>query len=1083
MDDFVHLHNHSTYSFLDGYGSPAQFVARAKELGQTALAVTDHGNVSAHKKWDDECREAGIKPILGVEAYVCDDALKKDKANKRMWHITLLAKNAVGYRNLLKLVTESWQTGFYYKPRVDWEMLRQYSKGLIATSGCPGGRIGQGLAKDGWDNVKVVAELKRQAGLFEDYYVEMSPWQYEEGKRIAREVYGAAKREGLRPVLTMDAHYPRQSDAFIQDVMLCINNSCLHSDKDRMRFTQDDYCLHSGSDMAAKWHVLHGKVLPVWDDMLLNTRRIADSIDFKFPMATPLAYHYDGDKTALLRKWCEDGMKAKGFKDRPSYRQRLEYEFELVRSKNFIDYFLVVTDLIVWAKDNGIFVGAARGSSCGSLMCFLLRITEVDPLVHNLMMERFIDVTRSDLPDIDIDFESERRHEVKTYLEGKYGAGNVATLATFSTFKGKLCLQDIGRVFADRIPTEVVEETKRLVVQRSSADSRAGFTIEDTFVNFEQAAGYLKKYPELGIAKDLEGQVRQLGVHAAGVVISNEPIGNFAAVYVTKNKDVVISMDYDDASSVGLLKIDVLGLTALTAMRRAIDLIEKNHGVRIDVLALPLDDGPVYENFCGQKLQGIFQFEGESTRQVCRQVQPKKFDDLVAINALSRPGPLHSGGTTSFIERRFGREQAASVHPIFDKITKDTYGIAVYQEQVMQVVREMGKFSWEETSTIRKAMSKKYGDEFFATMGAKFVVGGTSQGVPEDVAKKVWANICTFGAWAFNRSHSVAYSIMAYQLMWLKTHHPVEFYAAVISCEDKEEKQRRVLKEYTTSGNSLLPVCINRSRATIGCDKNGLRLGFDSVVGVSERLATAIIAGQPYKNFVDFKKRIKTTGDTADNLLRLGAFRDLLFAYTSAQGDLFGADQAITEDFDYRSPSDDDVLRLCPLAVQNEANEKWRVWIKSKSRSKIWTVRELDNVTKKTDLAIIGFTNSKTGFNLKNKMEEAQSRGKVWVPKEGEESLTKGDYNFLNFNIEDETDDIIVRVSYSLYPKLKDTLWALKPDEPVVVQGMMTGVMRMVFAFNVISLPALKAKMESKGKLTRQEQELITGVRQSRQRY
>lgn len=1080
MDDFVHIHCHSTYSFLDGYGSPGQYVSRAVELGQTAIAVTDHGNVSAHKKWSDECIKAGIKPILGVEAYVCEDAAKKDAAHKKLWHITLLAKNAQGYRNLLKLVTTSWCDGFYYKPRVDWAMLQQYSKGIIATSGCPSGRIGNGIAKDGWTASRVTAELKRQAALFEDYYVEMSPWQYEEGKGIAKEVYEAARREGMRPVLSMDAHYPRAEDAFIQDVMLCINNNCRHSDRDRMKFSQDDYCLHSGNDMAAKWHAIHGKRLPMLDDMLLNTRRIADSVDFAFPNATPLSYTHKGDKAKLLRRWCEQGLKDFGFAKNVEYRKRLEYEFDLVLTKNFVDYFLVVADLVCWAKDNGVLVGPARGSSCGSLMCFLLRITSIDPMVHGLMFERFIDITRKDLPDIDLDFESDRRGEVKQYVEDKYGADRVATLATFSTFKGKLCLQDIGRVFADKIPHEAVEECKRLIVERSSADSRHGFTIEDTFTNFDQAAAHLKAYPELGLAKSLEGQIRQLGVHAAGLVISNDPIGNFAAVYVTKNKDRVISMDYPDASSVGLLKIDVLGLTALSAMKRTLAAVEKNHGHKIVLEKLDLEDPAVYQMFCDQKLQGIFQFNGESTRQVCRQVQPKNFKDLVAINALSRPGPLHSGNTTSFIERRHGREPMTSLHPLIDSVIDRTNGMIIFQEQVMQIVRIMGKFDWSGIATVRKMMSKKYGDEAFSKMKEKFVAGAVSQGVTPEKADDVWANICTHGAWSFNESHSVAYSVMAYQLMWLKTHYAEEFYAAVISCEKDDDEQRCILKEYTAGGGTLLPVCINASKKQIVADRGGLRLGFDAVKGLPEKAADAIIASQPYQNLIDFKRRCKAPKALPDKLLKLGAFRNLMFAHTSAQGDLFGADQAVTDEADYRNPKVEDVMLLCPLAVQSDVNEKWRAWIKTKAKTKVWTIRELDEIKTKTDVVIIGFTNAKNSFNLKNKQEEAQSRGKVWSPKEQEKKYTKEQYNFLNFGLEDETDDIIVRVSYNMYPRYKDLLWSLKPDEPVLVQGMLTGVMRMCFAYHVMRLNDLKTKLDNKTELTKQERELVTGIKAQR---
>lgn len=1072
-DPFVHLHTHCEYSFLDGYGHPHQFVERAKQLGQKALAITDHGNVSAHKKWHDACTAAGIKPILGVEAYVVNHAAGKDQ--RHSWHITLLAKTLEGYRNLLKVVSRSWEEGFYYNPRTDWEILKAHSKGLVATSGCPGGRVGYGVVKEGWNAKQTAAELKRQAGLFEDYYVELSPWQYPNGIKVAESVYDAAKAEGLPLVMTMDAHYPAPEDAFKQDVMLCIQNNVQFNDPDRMKFTQQDFCLNSGGEMAQKWEAIHGSRLPMLDEMIFNTRKIAEASGFDFPNATPLEFPYDGNKTEYLHHLCEQGLKAKGLTQKQNYKDRLNYEFDLVVSKNFVDYFLIVADLIVHAKSQGMLVGAARGSSCGSLMCFLLRITEIDPLVHGLLVERFIDVSRTDLPDIDIDFEAERRHEVKEYLSAKYGADKVANLATFVTFKGRLCLQDVGRVFSDRIPPQAVDEVKRLIIQRSSADSRAGFTMEDTFTNFDQAAEWLKKYPELGLAKHLEGQVRQLGVHAAGVVVSNEPISNFAATYVTKNKDRVISMDYADVTSVGLLKIDILGLTALTAVKRTLALIKERHDKEIVLEDLPLDDKAVYKNFCNRNLQGIFQFEGASTRQVCRQVQPDNFNQLVAVNALSRPGPLHSGGTTSYIDRRWGREPVESLHPILDEITKDTYGITVYQEQVMMTVRKMGLFDWKETATIRKAMSKKFGDEFFAKMCDKFVVGATSQGVASETAMKIWKNICTFGSWAFNQSHSVAYSVMAYQLMWLKTHYPSEFYAGVISCEQDAEKQRRMFKEFTVSGRKLAPVCINQSGKTVGCDQEGLRLGLDAVVGLSEKMRDSILKARPFKSYPDFTKRCKIPKAQADKLLKIGAFRNLEFEALTEQQDLFGAHLAKTDEFDYRKPSEKDLREFCPLQAEGKTYIKWREWVAKKATGKLWLIRDLDDITDRTELILIGSTNPGTSFNAKNKQEETASRGNVWQPKEGEEGLTKEQYNFLNFDFEDETDSVIVRISYKLYVDYKSWIWGIKADDVLGVRGMMNGTMRMVFATHVVNLTEIGRKIRAKQPLTKIEQEFFKG--------
>jgi DNA polymerase-3 subunit alpha len=1060
-DPFVHLHVHSEYSALDGFGHPQQFVDRAKELGQTALAITDHGNVSAHKRWYDSCHEAGIKPLLGVEAYVVDDSTSKSQRGQ--WHITLLAKNITGYRNLLKIVTLSWEHGLYYKPRTDWSILQQFSEGLIATSSCPSGKIGKGITREGWSDGQVVAEMKKQAGLFKDYYAEVSPWDYDDGKKVATAVYRAAQSEGVPMVLTMDAHYPRPENAKIQDVMLCIQNRAKFNDPDRMKFSQQDFCLWSGNDMAEKWAKIHGARLPGLDDMILNTGKIANMVDFEFPNTSPLRFPSEEGSERLLRRWCEEGLRARKLDSDSVYRTRLEYEFGLVSSKKFEDYFLIVADLIVWAKKAGILVGPARGSSCGSLMCYLLRITEIDPLKHGLIFERFIDASRQDLPDIDIDFDAERRAEVKTYLANKYGQDRIASLPTFGTFRGKLCLQDIGRVFS--IPNEAVEDCKRLVIQRSSADSRFGATIEDTFTNFEQAANWLEKYPELAMAQQLEGQIRQTGVHAAGIVISNEPIGNFAAMYLTPSKERVISMDYHDATSVGLLKIDLLGLKALTIIKRAAKMIKENYGTTIDINSIRLDDPTVYQSFCNQLLEGIFQFEGRSTRQVCRQVKPDNFEQLVAVNALSRPGPLHSGGLGDYVARRCGKQEATPLHPTLDEITKENYGITIYQEQVMQIVRKMGKFDWSGIATIRKMMSKKWGDEAFGAMEKRFVEGANSQGISSEDASRVWKAICTFGSMAFNKAHSVAYSVVAYQTMWLKVYYPHEFYAATLGLEDDELVRARLLREYKTSFGLPLCVDVNKSGASATSSGGGLRLGLNAVIGLGDKAVEKLIANRPYKTFDDFCRRSGLPRSKADVLLKIGAFRD--FTTLSDQPDIFGDSDV------YKNPKEDDLVKFCPSMSENKSCRVARDWLACQTKDRCFRIAELYDITTKTDVVIVGRSNPATDFNAKNKHEVAQSKGDVFSPKQGEEHLTKNDYNFLNFDTSDETETIISRIGYKLYPKFKNMIWDIRPTDVLGVRGAVLGEMRMVFVYNVVNLTRLQDKIAKKEKLTKEEADFI----------
>lgn len=1055
--DFVNLHNHCEFSFLDGYGHPDWFVNRAKELGQTAIAITDHGNISAHKRWYDSCVKAGIKPILGIEAYIVDDITKKD--SRVRFHITLWAKNLEGYRNLTRLVSLAYSDGFYFKPRIDWNSLKRHRVGIIATSGCPSGRIGQMITKMNRGVEEIKKEMLRQKAIFEDgnYFVELAPWSYEEGQKVARVVYQAATELGLPMILTNDAHYPLKEDAEKQDLLLAIQQLKKVSDKDRLKFDQQDFYLKTGQEMKESWESIY-KDLPFKEEMLSNTVKIAGSVEFEFPEAKPISFPYEGDKIKLIRKLINTGVKERKIELTEEYKERIERELDLIVKKDFVDYFLVISDLVKWSKDNGIMVGPARGSSCGSLICYLTHITEIDPIPHGLLFERFIDLNRTDLPDVDIDFEDERREEVKQYLKDKYGEDRVASLATFGTFQGRLCIQDIGRAFSDRIPSEVVEEVKKLIVQRSGGDSRYGFSVEDTFVNFDNAAEHLKNYPELGFAKYFEGQVRQMGIHAAGTVVSNEPIENFAAFYRSSNSEKVISMDYAAASSVGLLKIDILGLTTLTVLRKTIELIKERHGISIDLNSLPTDDEKIYDAFKEGKLFGVFQFDGQAMMQVCRQVQPENFTELVAINGLSRPGPLHSGGTTSYINRKFAKEEITYSHPIVESITKETYGVTIYQEQVMKIVKELGNFSWKDTSTIRQTMSKSRGTEAFDVYQDKFIKGAVENGMDAEAAEKVWKNIYTFGSWAFNKSHSVAYTMIGYWCMWLKVYYPIEYYVTMMQIERSDDKLRKVIKEYINEGHTLLGVDVNKSKVTYSIFEDAIVTGFSNVVGIGEHNAEPIVKNQPYQSFIDFKKSNRNE-KIANTLLELGAFKDLEFESTDSQQSLFGDHLVVNKSFDYKNPSSEVIRKFTPMALQEKLIPKWAPIAKKEHGKIILPIRTIERFAEKTTITVIGTTDPNKFFNPKNKIEEMRSKGRteeeirkeLMIPM-SQEDLHTNLYDFLNFDLEDETDYVTVRIPYKRYPEYKDFMWSLKPNDVIMVEGMVNGGIRMLFANKITKL-------------------------------
>jgi len=855
IDNFCHLHLHSTFSFVDGFGLPQKYIEKAIELGQPAIAVTDHGNVSSHFKWYKYANKAGIKPILGCEMYAIDDYENRDPEDKYQ-HITVLTLNNKGYKNLLKLVTKSWLEGFYYKPRITYKDLEENQEGLLFTTGCPSGRFGK-MHKSRVDEKEIIKQLKEFSKKFENFYIEISPWSYEEGQNYLEFLLKAHKQTKIPLLATNDCHYIEKHQNEIQDILLCIQSNDKMANSKRWKFDQRDLYLKSRKEMENSFKEL----FPDFDytEALDNTIKVAEQVDFTFPTATPMKFPMkEKEKIDYFKQLVKDGFKKRGFTTKQKeYVERTKYETKLIINKGFVDYFLIVADMINWAKQNHVLVGPARGSAAGSIVCYLLGITEVDSIKHNLMFERFIDINREDIPDIDVDFEDNKRKLVKEYLVSKYGKDKVGDLATFGTFKGKMCISDIARVF--QIPFTISDKLKSLIIERSGGDSRASLTIEDTLnnPNFDFPKKAVADYPALKYAIQLEGQCRNLSKHAAGVVISNEPLTDFCAIYKSGNEKV-ISLDGGDTKGVGLLKIDVLGINSLTAIQKAVDLIKERKGKEIDLYNLDLEDPKVYKNFQDKsKLFGIFQFEGQSVNQVCRQLKPKCFAELADINALSRPGPLNSGATTIYLNRKNGKEGMEKTHPLMKDITKDTWGIVVYQEQVMRTMREIGKMSWKDTAEIRMNISRSRGIEAFNKYKEVFSVGAKENGLSEKEINDIWSAMCTFGSWAFNKSHSVSYTIISYWSMFLKTYYPMEYFVAMCSTVHNEDKVYRIIKEYKREGYKLLPIDINKSKETFTIEEKGLRIGFLQIKGIGHKTAENIVKNQPYESLEDFEKKSK----------------------------------------------------------------------------------------------------------------------------------------------------------------------------------------------------------------------------------
>ena len=924
---FTHLHVHTHYSLLDGACRVDKLVSRAKELGMESLAITDHGCMFGVIEFFNECKKQGIKPILGMEAYMAPGD-RREKSSDSAYHLLLLAQNIDGYRNLLKLSSLAYREGFYRKPRIDKETLRQYQAGLIATSACLGGEIPSAFLRRDAKAARQVAETYIDIFGPDRFFIEVQR-HIPEQDQVNPELADIARRMGLGLVATNDVHFLKKDDHFAHEVLCCISMGRLLTDKNPMPYSPELY-LKSPDEMK--------QVLGDLDGAIDNTMLIAKScnldLDFSKKYApvyrvpreklnAEFAIKFNADPAApkpddeiYLRQLCEEGLVWRyGNTDvAPEVRQRLDYELSVIVKKNFCSYFLIVWDFCNFARDNGIPVGA-RGSGVGTMVGYLLGLCNVDPITYGLLFERFMDPSRNEMPDIDIDICQDGRQKVIEYVRNKYG--HVAQIITFGTLAAKAACKDVGRVMG--VPLAEVDRMTKLI------PGTPGMTLEKALKASPELDELCKTDPNakriMDTARSLEGLCRNAGCHAAGVIIADQPLDNFAPLYKDSDGNVLTQFEGPIAEKVGLLKMDFLGLRTLTTLTRSIELEAKtrphratpwapnqpppplDENGRIDIEKIDLSDKNVLALFCRGETKGIFQFESGGMQDLLMKMQPDRVEDLIAANALYRPGPMELIPT--YCNRKHGREPVPSVHPIMDKILAETYSIMCYQEQVMQVFNQLGGIELSNAYKLIKAISKKTTD-VIAKFQPDFIKGTMEKGVSKEKAQEIFDLILKFGGYGFNKSHSTRYAIVAFQTAYMKVYHPVEYMAALLTFEmgstekvvEYIEECRKLTLPDGSRGVKVLPPDVNvsdkdftpiymtpdepagkRKKKSDARPQGVIRFGMMAVRGVGEKAVEAIIAERnakgPFKSLYDFAERVdlrQVSRATTEALIKCGAF-------------------------------------------------------------------------------------------------------------------------------------------------------------------------------------------------------------------
>lgn len=886
---FVHLHTHSEYSLLDGGMKIDSLLEAVSKMEMPAVALTDHGNIFGAPYFCLKAKEYGIKPIVGAEVYVAPGSRFEKKGREdeiNFYHLILLVEDEIGYQNLVQLLTKSYLEGFYYKPRVDKELLSLHSAGLIALSSCLRGEIPAHILQNDLDRAE--SAIKEYQEIFgrHNFYLELMDNGLKEQKIVNEALIELSQRNSAPIVASNDAHYLTREDALIQDVLLCIQTGKTLKEPNRLKFNSDQFYLRSTEEMIY--------LFSQFPDAIENTLAIAGRCQFTFfKDGKEKKYHLPRFKTpeGISEEEYLDKIVSEGFERRleekmrrnenfdiDKYRERLKVELETIKQMGFSGYFLIVWDIVKYAKEKGIPVGPGRGSAVGSLVSYSLGISEIDPIQYDLIFERFLNPERISLPDIDIDFCGRRRQEIIDYVIQRYGKENVAQIITFGTMAARAVVRDVGRVL--EIPLSEINAICKLIPPNLS--------IEDAIKEVQQLKEKIEKDEKLiqmiNIAKRLEGFVRHTSTHAAGIVISPKPLTEYLPLYLTSKNEITTQFAMGDIEALGLLKMDFLGLRHLTIISDTVESIKRHEGKEVDISSIPLEDEKTFELFSSGNTDGVFQFESYGMKELLKKFKPKSLRDLIALNALYRPGPLKSDMVNDFIRRKNSLEEIKYRTPELKDILEETYGVIIYQEQVIRIANKIGGFTLGEADLLRKAMGKKV-REIMMEQREKFIKGAVKNGIKKDLAEELFKDMESFASYAFNKSHSAAYAYLAYIGAYLKAHYPIHFMASLLTNEAEKGATSEIVKYINECKNiniEVLPPDINESDYNFTIIKNGIRFGLSAIKNVGESAIKSTLEAKKklgkFSTLEDFIREIDPRAvnkKVLESLIKAGALDSL----------------------------------------------------------------------------------------------------------------------------------------------------------------------------------------------------------------
>ena len=1052
---FVHLHNHTHYSLLDGLTQLDELIGRAKSEGSPAVAITDHGTMYGVIEFYQKCKKAGIKPIIGVETYLAPKSRfdKLNRSDAKNYHLLLLAKNETGYKNLIKLVSAAHLEGFYYKPRIDWELLQQHHEGVIASTACLGGEIAQYiLAGDLVGARKRILEYNELFGQ-DNFYLEIMDHPELEGQvRVNKALIDFSKELGIPLVATNDIHYLKKEDAEAQDILLCLQNKKKIQDTDRMSMIgHGDYSMRSNAEMIEAF-----KDTP---EAVENTLKIAQMCNVEIDLGNVQLPHFEVpegyDGNSYLKHKCEIGINFRYPNLKESSEEakviydRMNYELSVVEKMGWPSYFLIVADFVNWAKDNGVVVGPGRGSAAGSLVCYLTGITNLDPLKYDLLFERFLNPDRISMPDIDMDFSDIRRNDVLNYVTKKYGEDHVSQIITFGTMAARAAVRDVGRVldypydFCDSLAKDIPMFTK----------------LDEAIKTVPELKEKYAKDPEakrvLDYALRLEGVARHSSTHACGVLITKNPLTDYTPIQYASSSDKTLVSQYSahPIEDLGLLKMDFLGLKNLTIIEAALKIIKNTRGLKINIDEIPMDDKAAYELFQRGETTGVFQFESSGMKRYLRDLKPTEFEDIIAMVALYRPGPME--WIPDYITGKHGEKKVVYLHPKLEPILAKTYGVAIYQEQVMQIARDLAGFSMAQADVLRKAMGKKIAS-LLAEQKEKFIDGCVKNGIYKELAEKVFSFIEPFAGYGFNRSHAACYALIGYQTAYLKAHWPVEFMAALLTADQQDTDRVAIeIEECRNMGIKIMAPDVNESFGSFTVVTTGtsedkvisatekvdtIRFGLNAVKNVGEHIVSVIIderkANGPYHDLFNFLGRI-TDRDlnkkSLESLIKCGA----LESWGERGSLLFNCEK---------------LLLLNKEIAKNKESRQSSLFsgsIETSYQPKL-TLEEVEPTPQAEKLAwekeLLGLYISEHPFNIYKKylssyaislMELPRHKGADSVVTAGiigsiKKIITKKNESMLFVKIE----DAVASVELLIFPKLlKDTIAVWQPGKAILCEG------------------------------------------------